>query len=396
MEFYENPELLGLYRTYTAGQGTVAAHFNATAATASIAFPLVIGTATDLALFPGQGAPPVVERLRTTTRGFKELAGVSHLGPAVATVMAMKRFAPDGSWRADAMSLIDSCRTARAANSIALWRDKIAVEAYAGREEAITRMVDYTCRVTENYLARALADPFYLTSETLRTDYLDGLSDDLPVSMNRIMVATFFLTGLDMGYRVISFFDRLKLDWEHAMVMMVGRFGKPTGAVTRGTHSLAVIVDAASRGRLPTGNLLIAPHAPVFPSYDGTNLDAVAASEQGYREFWSQTMAMAELARDMFEGYPAFAPRRGTNIPITPDTTTIEEMPEIKSADDWLALTTRLRMVLEDPRQQLAAAVSDFAARQLVEHDNDPTAVTVPGLDGEPYPELSAIAAGRL
>jgi hypothetical protein len=389
MDVYENPELLGLYRTYTAGQETVAAHFNATAATASMAFPLVIGTATDLALFPGNGAPPVIERLRTTTRGFKELAGVSHLGPAVATVMAMKRFAPDGSWRADAERLIDGCRTARAANSIALWRDKIAVEAYAGREEAITRMVDYTCRVTENYLARALADPSYLTSETLRTDYLDGPSDDLPVSMNRMMVATFFLTGLDMGYRVISFFDRLELDWEHAMVMMVGRFGKPTGAVTRGTHSLAVIVEAASRGRLPIRNLVIAPHAPVFPSYDGTNLDAVAASEQGYREFWSQTMAMAELARDMFEGYPAFEPRRATNIPITPDTTTIEEMPEIRSADDWLALTTRLRMVLEDPRQMLAAAVSDFAARQLVEHDNDPAAVTVPGLDGEPYPELS-------
>jgi hypothetical protein len=395
MEFYENPELLGLYRTYTAGQDTVAAHFNTTAATASMAFPLVIGTATDLALFPGKGALPVIERLRTTTRGFKELAAVSHLGPAVATVMAMKRFAPDGSWRADAMSLIDSCRTARAANSVALWRDKIAVEAYAGREEAITRMVDYTCRVTENYLARALADPSYLTSETLRTDYLDGPADDLPVSMNRMMVATFFLTGLDIGYRVISFFDRLELDWEQAMVMMVGRFGKPTGAVTRGTHSLAVIVDAASRGRLPTGNLLIAPHAPVFPSYDGTNLEAVAASEQGYREFWSQTMAMAELARDMFAGYPAFAPRRGTSVPITPDTTTIEEMPEIKSADDWLALTTRLRMVLEDPRQQLAAAVSDFAARQLVEQDNDPAAVTVPGLDGEPYPGLSATAAGR-
>ena len=388
MDVYENPDLLGLYRAYTAGQHTVAAHFNATAAAASAAFPLVIGTGTDLALFPGDGAPPVVERLRTTTRGFKELAAVSHLGPAVATVMAMKRLDPDGAWRADAERLIDGCRTARDANSVALWRDKIAVAAYAGREEAITRMVDYTCRVTESYLGRALVDPSYLTAESLRADYLDGPSDGLPVSMNRMMVATFFLTGLDMGYRVISFFDRLRIDWEHAMVMMAGRFGKPTGAVTRGTHSLAVIVDAASRGRLPIRNLVIAPHAPVFPSYDGTNLGAVAASERGYREFWSQTMAMAELAGDMFEGYPAFAPRRGANAVITADTTTIEEMPEIRSADDWLALTTRLRMVLEDPRQMLAAAVSDFAARQLVGHDNDPTAVTVPGLDGEPYPEI--------
>jgi hypothetical protein len=44
---------------------------------------------------------------------------------------------------------------------------------------------------------------------------------------------------------------------------------------------------------------------------------------------------------------------------------------------------------MEDPRQLLSGAVTDYASRQLIDHRNDPAAVTVPGLDGEPYPKVS-------
>jgi len=49
-------------------------------------------------------------------------------------------------------------------------------------------------------------------------------------------------------------------------------------------------------------------------------------------------------------------------------------------------MTSRLRLVLEDPRQLLSGAITDYAAHELVDHDNDPSKVIVPGLDGEPYP----------
>ena len=47
-------------------------------------------------------------------------------------------------------------------------------------------------------------------------------------------------------------------------------------------------------------------------------------------------------------------------------------MPAIAGPDDWFAMISRLRVVLEDPRQLLSGAVTDYAAQQLVEHDNDP------------------------
>jgi hypothetical protein len=39
----------------------------------------------DLAIFPGGGRPPSVQTFRLSTPGFKELAGISHFGPAVCT-----------------------------------------------------------------------------------------------------------------------------------------------------------------------------------------------------------------------------------------------------------------------------------------------------------------------
>jgi hypothetical protein len=63
-------------------------------------------------------------------------------------------------------------------------------------------------------------------------------------------------------------------------------------------------------------------------------------------------------------------------------------MPRVKSPDDWQTMFTRLRLSLEDPRQLLASGVTDYVAAQLVANGNDPSAVVVPGLDGEPYPAL--------
>jgi hypothetical protein len=61
-------------------------------------------------------------------------------------------------------------------------------------------------------------------------------------------------------------------------------------------------------------------------------------------------------------------------------------MPRIHSPHDMRALVTRMRVVLEDPRQMVSSAVIDYAIEQLVATGNDPAAVVVPGLDGVGYP----------
>jgi hypothetical protein len=387
MSAAESPELVRLFHTYTGSASSIGAHLGQLRAQTTEFNPLIVATGTDLVLYAGDGGAPTVHPFRMSTRGFKELAAVSHLGPALASLVFMRELGESELWRRDAEQLLEATRTARAGSSEAVWRERIAVKAFAGREAAIASMVDYSCRRTEHILERALAKPSYLSDANLRRDYLEGPAEDLPVPFNRVMVATFFLVGLELAHRLISWFDGLELPWERTMVIIAGRQGRPTAGVSEESNSVAGVVRAASRGRLPEAHLLIAPHAPVFPMFDGSNLDAVRTLEPVYREMWSSLAAISELGARMFDQYPGFRPEAIDRRHVDSDSRWVHQKPAIRGAEDWFALTTRLRVVMEDPRQLLSGAVTDYASQQLIDHGNEPLAIAVPGLDGESYPE---------
>jgi hypothetical protein len=396
----ESPELLRLFTTYTADPDSIGRHLARAVAERGRSDPLIAATSADLVLYPGGGLPPEVEGFRLSTRGFKELAGVSHLGPAVASLVAMRKLRGDGSWHADAKRLLDVVSSAREANSTELWRDRIAVAAFHGREAEIASMIDYTCVVTTRYLERALKDEAYLNAETLRGDYLAGEGDaELPVAVNDVMVATFFLVALDIGHRVIGWFRTHEIDWKRAMVVIAGQQGRATSGVTLNTSSVAMMILGASAQQLPLDRIYLAPHAPTFATPAGGDLSEVISLEQPLRALWYGTRATVELGELMFAGYPRFSPA-GPSLPdvADPAVTEVAEMPVIHSADDLRAMVTRLRVVLEDPRQLLSGCVTDFAVASLIEADNDPAAVVVPGLTGVRYPtspELGGLRGGR-
>ena len=108
--------------------------------------PLLVATGTDLAFFPGGGRPPTVESYRLSARGFKEIAAISHLGPAVATLARMREHDPAGPWRSGRGTPARRGRVRPdGAGSPELW-DRIAVPAFVGRSESIAAMIDYACR----------------------------------------------------------------------------------------------------------------------------------------------------------------------------------------------------------------------------------------------------------
>jgi hypothetical protein len=394
MNDFESPELVDLFNAYTASPESIGRRFTAAAARASMDDPLLVATGADLALFPGGGRPPEVLGFRLSTRGFKELAAVSHLGPALATLIALRRLEPDGTWREDAEHFLAECRRSRAANSERLWAETIAVEAFRGREQSIARMVDYACGITVRFLENALANPDDFTFEILRDEYLEGSGQSsLAVPFNRIMIATFFLVGLETANRFIAWCDSHEIDWARTMVIVAGKQGRPSAGVTWRSNSVANIILSASRGALPLDRLLIAPHAPVFDTPQNGDLGQVVALEPALRGLWAGTHAVMELGAEMFAGYPSFSPDQGGTIQVDAATNSVGDMPAVESVDDWFAMITRLRVVMEDPRQLLSGAVSDVAAAQLATNGNDPGSVIVPGLDGEPYPAIGDSAA---
>jgi hypothetical protein len=294
----------------------------------------------------------------------------------------------NGSWQADAARLLAEVEKTRIANSVELWRDQIAVEAYRGREQEIADLVDYSCAVTARYLATALADEEYLTPETVRSDYLDGGGEvELPVPINHMMIATFFLVVLDISFRITRWLRSQEVDWDRAMVIVAGQQGRPTAGVTWKTSSVATMILGASAGRLRLDRMYLAPHAPSFQTPINGDLSEVIQLEGRLREIWCHTQATAELGAMMYAGYPRYV-HEGLAAPDVsdPGVSEVTEMPVIHSASDMRAMVTRMRVLLEDPRQLLSGCVTDFAVASLAAADNDPTRVVVPGLSGVHYP----------
>jgi hypothetical protein len=385
---HEDPDLVRLFTTYTAHAEGIGRHLGRSFAAHTRDTPLLVATGADFALYPGGGAPPVVQGYRLSPRGFKELTAVSHLGPAVASLVYLRTRLDDPTWREDAQRLLVEVKGSRAANSTRLWRDRIQVEAYQGREQEIADMIDYSCAVTARYLTAALTDENYLNEETLRTDYLEGGGDvDLPVPINHMMVATFFLAGLDISFRIGRWLRAQHIDWERAMVIIAGRQGRATAGVTWTTSSVATVILGASGHRLPLERLYLAPHAPTFATPRAGDLSEVIALEDELRALWCSTRATVELGSLMFTGYPRYSPQ-GVRFPdiSDPAITEVAEMPVVHRPDDMRALVTRLRVVLEDPRQLLSGAVTDVAVAALTAADWNPAAVVVPGLTGVHYP----------
>ncbi len=391
MAVYQNPELVTLFQVYTGGPDNIGAHLVRMAQRADSVHPLIVCTKTDMALYPGNGKKPSVESFRLSTRGFKELAAVSHLGPALASLVNMHALEPENDlWRKDADLLYAATLAARIANTAELWRDKIAVEAFRGREASIAAMVDYACDMTLRYLDMVRSDTSKLNAEYLRQHYLEaepGNELGATISNNAVMIATFFLTGLDICFRVNRWFAEQQVDWPNAMVLMTGQQGRATSGVTWTTNSVCQTILYASRLKLPLERMYIAPHAASFTLTDPIDWDAVCALEGQYRALWSHTRAVSELGPAMFAGYPRYTPNAYESPVVDDQTTEVSEMPRIRDAKDMRSMTTRLRLVMEDPRQLLSGAVMDFAARQLHENGNRPDAVTVPGLDGYEYPK---------
>jgi Domain of unknown function (DUF5624) len=382
---YQDPELLRLFTAYTAAPGSLTAKLTSAVAARGRHDPLIVATRSDIALYPGDGRPPVVEGTRLSTRGFKELAGVSHVGPALATLVSLRSLGED--WRADATRLLARVEAARGSNSAGLWRDRIQVPAYAGREDAIADMIDYTLAATAGYLRAALADESYLRAATLREDFLEG--GQVPV--NHVMVATFFLVAMDIAHRFLALFAKLEFDWDRVMVVIAGQHGRVTSGVTWNTNSIATLLHGASAGRLRMDRMYIAPHAPTFATPAGGDLSEVIALEKPLRDLWYQTRASIELGETMFAGYPRFASGAAPAPDLAAGLTEVTEMPLIHSPHDMRALVTRLRVVLEDPRQMVSSAVIDYAVERLAAAGNDPAAVVVPGLDGVSYPARATV-----
>jgi Domain of unknown function (DUF5624) len=392
MTYSPSVEFSNLYKIYTSDPNSMGKHLTVRMSELSKDAPLLVVTGSDAVLFPGAGRQPIVESFRKRTRGFIELASVSHLGTAVAWLVRLREL-NDPIWRTDAERLISQLGRTRRINTEELWRNEIAVPALGGYESKIADLIDYSCAVTEAFLLAGIADESLMNFEHLRRHYLEPVrSSAVPVPINDMMVATFALAFLDIGHRIILWMRENVVDWGRLMVMLSGQSGRPTAGLTWANNNMCHLLWKASDERLLPERVYIAPHAPSLVLADIQNEDQMRKLDAEFRAIWNNTRASVELARRMFEGFPAFEHTvRPSPTVATGGTMVINEMPPLRSPDDRFTAITRLRMVMEDPAQLLANSVASYIVDQLCECGNRPEKVFIPGFTNVVYPARKAV-----
>ncbi|CAD6520180.1 hypothetical protein LMG27952_01264 [Paraburkholderia hiiakae] len=386
MSYQPDPAFAGLFRAFTSDPQSIGAHLTGQMAALAASDPLVVSTGSDIVLFPGEGGAPRIESFRKSTRGFIELTAVSHLPLALAYLARMRELAGDDSegahWRADAQRLLGHVRATREANSLALWRDYVNVASFAGYEQKIVDLVDYTCGASAGMLERVLRDPAQLSFDALNAQFFApragmGQVVGVGVPMNDVMFATFGLAYLDIVYRIGNWLREQRLDWNRAMALVSGQSGRPTAGVTWASNNMCYLLWRTSERALQPERVLVAPHAPSFSVAQLPDEAGLAKLERDYRLLWLNTRASIDVARALFPnqaGY-CFEPQ------------TADAMPPITNLHDRTATTARLRRIMEDPAQLLSNCVADYIVDQLHANGNDPTRVPIPGFTDVEYPQ---------
>lgn len=380
MPYQPDPAFAGLFRAFTSDPQSIGAHLTQQMAREADDAPLLVSTGSDIVLFPGAGRAPSIESFRKSTRGFIELTAVSHLPLALAYLARMREIAPnDDVWKSDAARLAHHAQATREANSVALWQEHVALESFRGHERKIANLVDYTCGVTLDWLARAERDPGLLSFERLNAGYFSAHPDAaLAVPMNDVMFATFGLAFLDIVYRIGNWLRAQQIDWPRAMVLVSGQSGRPTAGTTWASNNMCYLVWRASQRVLNPERILVAPHAPSFSVAELPDAAGLAELERTYRHLWLNTRSSIDVARLMFPTQSAY---RFEPLPT-------DGMPPITSIDDRDATAARLRRIMEDPAQLLSNCVADYIVDQLHDNGNQPHDVAIPGFSNVSYPDV--------
>jgi uncharacterized protein DUF5624 len=370
-----------LFYLYTMADDAIGTHLDEEVARASAGEPLIVVTGSDIFCFRGDGGPPVMHSFRLDTKGFLELAGISHLGPALGSLVTMAQ-AGGGSWQADAERLVSQLEAVQKANTARFWAD-LGVPAWAPHLDAIQRMVAYACDLALSFLAGFRTDPSKRTFDALVNDFLEVQRERFPVPFDHVMIATFCLTALNGVSGSFEFLRGLTIDWARALVIFAGKTGGPTAALTRCTNQLQDLVFIASRGAVRQDRVYTNPFAPA-PSASTKPADWPAIEAQ-LRGFWATTYARIQLAGRMFPQYPRFVPGECPSSMVTPATRSVSAPPRLTTAADLFSFVARLRFVMEDPTQLLSGSVASYVLGQLA-LGKAPADVAVPGLTGVTYP----------
>ncbi|HEY7666057.1 MAG TPA: DUF5624 domain-containing protein [Xanthobacteraceae bacterium] len=335
--------------------------------------PLVLVVGSDIYVYDSMSGARLGQQPFRADRasGFYELTAISHIGPALAYLAQIKENG-DARWQARLASLRAHVAEVRALNARAAdnWLDRLDQPAWRTHKAQIRNLVDYACARTLSYID-ALGDGTRFTAAGVNADFFNATSAEYPIPFVNVMIGTFMLDALRGATDVHAALASLKLDWPHAMVLVMSRAGSNVSSgLTEGTNWLLLFLKAASGFTLPDDRIKIVPYAQVRPSLGEAQL---ASADLAYyvQRVWGPLFYRKIVSDQVFASIPTIYLPQRPPLPgdyyVTPAGAIGEFMIRIKHS-------------LRDAREMLSNTVAFWMVPELARKNWDAAAVDIPGV----------------
>lgn len=318
--------------------------------------------------WPANTTVPV--QYQALANGVIQLAGVSHLGPALASLVEVyQENLRSGSdqWQEDLSALLSAVIVSQDANSPDYWEaiDPIVLISYSDK---MSEMIGDGLDLVGKYLEDALKMPKLLNYDDLIDRVLNP--QNKKYTFNKVMIGTFSLANLLVQYHSIHWLQNtIPADgWGNCSVLFGGQFGRATGGLSVDTNTAVRRLIVASNKTLDKSQILI---APASPNVDPTNVEPAywAGIKTAVQNTWWLTHSSSHLSPKMFPEYESV-------LPQTPQTLPPQDIPE----PPFNEFMERLKFALGNTDQELASCTAAFMVDTLANNNFNPSGLFIPGM----------------
>ena len=332
--------------------------------------PLILIVNSDLYVYDSQRKKLLYQAIRAEKdSGFFELTAISHIGPALSYLLAIKN--NGGDWKTLMKDLQLKIQAAQKANTDTThpWLKEVDAPAWQPYLNQIQAMNQYGLDMSNAFIDSILTGKSDFNDTTINDEFLSG-NESYPIPFNNVMVGTFMLTTLNEMVSIYLKLKALNLDWENSRVIIRFVAGSNlTAGLTVGSNWLVDFLENASEGRLPTSSIFIIPFAEIKES---VGKDEMTTDDFNYyvNVLWGSAK-QRNVANKVFTSIP--------NIYVS-DRVSLPGDYGITSKDDIEAFNIRLKYSLATPTQMLSNSTAFWMAGELANKDWDYKKIDIPGL----------------
>jgi hypothetical protein len=338
--------------------------------------PLIVATATGIYAYDSSEGHRLISgsgfRAQQNS-GFYEITSISHVGPAIAYLAAMKKMGSN-EWEKHIPTMLEHIRAIKAFNSAPIednWLTKLSETAWLGRELLIKNMVEYACSLADSYLVKIRDGKEDFTPDNVVLNFLESKTAQYPIGFNTIMIGTFSLVALKSAYDIYSALGEKEIDWKNAKVILHNQAGTNYSAgLTAGSNWLHPTIKAIAGSKLDESRIIIAPYANI-PATVGEAFLPIEDYEFLSDGIWAALYARPRVTEMVFSHI------NDINIPLR---NAIPGDYGYTKADDIDHFLMRLKFSTGNIKEMLSSSVGFWIAGEAAAKSWDLTKIDLPGL----------------